>query len=36
MAVLDPIKVVIENYDADTVETLTVANQSEQARNGYS
>ncbi|PTP50037.1 glutamine--tRNA ligase [Vibrio splendidus] len=26
MAVLDPIKVVIENYDADTVETLTVAN----------
>ena len=26
MAVLDPIKVVIENYDANTVETLTVAN----------
>ncbi|KPL98854.1 glutamine--tRNA ligase [Vibrio splendidus] len=26
MAVLDPIKVVIENYDADTAETLTVAN----------
>ncbi|MBE8567292.1 MULTISPECIES: glutamine--tRNA ligase [Vibrio] len=26
MSVLDPIKVVIENYDADTVETLTVAN----------
>ncbi|PMG25280.1 glutamine--tRNA ligase [Vibrio splendidus] len=26
MAVLEPIKVVIENYDADTVETLTVAN----------
>ncbi|PMM59858.1 glutamine--tRNA ligase [Vibrio lentus] len=26
MAVLAPIKVVIENYDADTVETLTVAN----------
>ncbi|MBY7730820.1 glutamine--tRNA ligase [Vibrio splendidus] len=26
MAVLDPIKVVIENYNADTVETLTVAN----------
>ncbi|MEZ9762845.1 glutamine--tRNA ligase [Vibrio splendidus] len=26
MAVLDPIKVVIENYDVDTVETLTVAN----------
>ncbi|WP_435247533.1 glutamine--tRNA ligase [Vibrio sp. nBUS_14] len=26
MAVLDPIKVVIENYDADTVETLTLAN----------
>ncbi|WP_146441134.1 glutamine--tRNA ligase [Vibrio kanaloae] len=26
MAVLDPVKVVIENYEADTVETLTVAN----------
>ncbi|WP_135458048.1 glutamine--tRNA ligase [Vibrio echinoideorum] len=26
MAVLDPVKVVIENYDADAVETLTVAN----------
>ncbi|MEL0639496.1 glutamine--tRNA ligase [Pseudoalteromonas aliena] len=26
MAVLDPVKVVIENYDADTVETLSVAN----------
>ena len=26
MAVLDPIKVVIENYDANTVETLAVAN----------
>ncbi|MEZ9059616.1 glutamine--tRNA ligase [Vibrio pelagius] len=26
MAVLDPVKIVIENYDADKVETLTVAN----------
>ncbi|WP_060982210.1 glutamine--tRNA ligase [Vibrio splendidus] len=26
MAVLDPVKIVIENYEADTVETLTVAN----------
>ncbi|WP_061019535.1 glutamine--tRNA ligase [Vibrio splendidus] len=26
MAVLDPIKIVIENYEADAVETLTVAN----------
>ncbi|MCG9553357.1 glutamine--tRNA ligase [Vibrio sp. Isolate31] len=26
MAVLDPVKVVIENYDSDKVETLTVAN----------
>ncbi|NVD06070.1 glutamine--tRNA ligase [Vibrio sp. JPW-9-11-11] len=26
MAVLDPVKVVIENYDADKVETLTLAN----------
>jgi len=27
MAVLDPVKIVIENYDADKVETLSVANQ---------
>ena len=26
MAVLDPVKVIIENYDADTTETLSVAN----------
>ncbi|MGB1305667.1 glutamine--tRNA ligase [Pseudoalteromonas marina] len=26
MAVLDPVKVIIENYDADTIETLSVAN----------
>ena len=26
MAVLDPVKIVIENYDADKVETLSVAN----------
>jgi glutaminyl-tRNA synthetase len=26
MAVLDPVKVIIENFDADTVETLSVAN----------
>ncbi|CDU08959.1 glutamyl-tRNA synthetase [Vibrio coralliirubri] len=26
MAVLDPVKIVIENYEADTLETLTVAN----------
>ncbi|OBT04941.1 glutamine--tRNA ligase [Vibrio cyclitrophicus] len=26
MAVLDPVKIVIENYEADSVETLTVAN----------
>ncbi|MCK8102880.1 glutamine--tRNA ligase [Pseudoalteromonas sp. 2CM36K] len=26
MAVLDPVKIVIENYEADTVETLSVAN----------
>ncbi|WP_341218629.1 glutamine--tRNA ligase [uncultured Pseudoalteromonas sp.] len=26
MAILDPVKVIIENYDADTIETLSVAN----------